>query len=71
MQKNVTRQKLCAAFGMEHTTLYGGTFLSLVYAPIELFISVGATTVSRRHELEADFFAAKTCNGSLDINLGA
>jgi STE24 endopeptidase len=52
---------LSAAFRMEHTSLYATLFFfAFLYAPIEMLIGIGANMLSRRHEFEADDFAART-----------
>ncbi|MBN2107696.1 MAG: M48 family metallopeptidase [Deltaproteobacteria bacterium] len=52
---------LSAAFRMEHTSLYATLFFfGFLYAPIEMLIGIGANILSRRHEFEADEFAART-----------
>jgi len=52
---------LFAAFGMERMSLYAGlVFFALLYTPLSLALAVAANAVSRRHEFEADAFAART-----------
>lgn len=52
---------LFAAFGMEHISTYAGlVFFTLLYTPISLAISVIDNAISRKHEFEADYFAAQT-----------
>ncbi|BCS90053.1 M48 family metallopeptidase [Pseudodesulfovibrio sediminis] len=52
---------LFAAFGMEHISNYAGlTFFVLLYTPLSLALSVLSNMVSRKHEFEADAFAAHT-----------
>ncbi|WP_338669844.1 M48 family metallopeptidase [Pseudodesulfovibrio methanolicus] len=52
---------LFAAFGMEHMSLYAGlVFFVLLYTPLSLALGVVANAVSRKHEFEADAFAART-----------
>ncbi len=52
---------LSAAFGMEHTSLYATLFFfGFLYTPIEMLLGIGANILSRRHEFEADDFAART-----------
>lgn len=49
------------AFGMEHVSVYAGLiFFGLLYSPIELLLSLFLHAQSRRHEFEADRFAAET-----------
>jgi STE24 endopeptidase len=52
---------LFAAFGMTHMSLYAGlVFFVLLYTPLSLALSVAANAMSRKHEFEADAFAART-----------
>ena len=49
------------AFYMEHMSVYAGLlFFGMLYAPIELFLSLMLNMLSRKHEYEADRFAVKT-----------
>jgi len=49
------------AFFMEHISVYAGlVFFGLLYSPIEMVLSVIMQVVSRKHEFEADRFAADT-----------
>ena len=49
------------AFYMEELSIYAGLlFFALLYTPIELVISTAMQMVSRRHEYEADRWAAAT-----------
>ncbi|QJB55098.1 M48 family metallopeptidase [Pseudodesulfovibrio sp. zrk46] len=52
---------LFAAFGMENMSNYAGlVFFVLLYTPVSLVLSVLANRVSRKHEFEADAYAAET-----------
>ncbi|PIE60344.1 MAG: peptidase M48 [Desulfobulbus propionicus] len=54
-------QRLFAAFGMEHLSIYAGlVFFSFLYSPISTLLSIAFNVVSRKHEYEADAFAAET-----------
>lgn len=49
------------AFRMEAVSVYAGlVFFSILYSPIELVLSVLMNAMSRKHEYEADAFAAET-----------
>lgn len=49
------------AFGMEHMSVHAGlVFFALLYSPVSLLLGVGLNALSRRHEYEADAFAART-----------
>ena len=57
----IENQGLFDAFRMEQTSVYAGlVFFSILYAPIELVLSIAMNVVSRKHEYEADAFAADT-----------
>ncbi|WP_319582037.1 M48 family metallopeptidase [uncultured Pseudodesulfovibrio sp.] len=59
---------LFAAFGMEHMSLYAGlVFFVLLYTPLSLALSVVANAISRKHEFEADAFAARTTGRPEDM----
>jgi STE24 endopeptidase len=52
---------LFEAFYVQTPSVYTGlVFFGLLYAPVELLLSMGMQIVSRRHEYEADAFAART-----------
>lgn len=54
-------QGLFDAFYMDHVSIYAGlVFFALLYAPIELVLSLLLNFMSRKHEYEADRFAAET-----------
>jgi len=49
------------AFGMEQISLYAGLlFFGLLYSPVEMLLGPLMNLLSRRHEFEADRFAAGT-----------
>jgi len=51
------------AFYMEQMSLYAGLiFFGMLYTPIELILSIFMQILSRKHEYEADRFAAETTN---------
>ncbi|CCH48253.1 M48 family metallopeptidase [Pseudodesulfovibrio piezophilus] len=57
----ITSPGLFAAFGMEHMSLYAGlVFFFLLYAPLSLVLAVVSNLISRKHEFEADAFAAES-----------
>jgi len=57
----IKNQSLFEAFKMEHTSIYASfLFFSLLYSPVELILSLLTNYISRKHEYEADEFAAKT-----------
>jgi len=57
----ITRPGLYEAFGLEGTPLYAGfTFFGFIYAPVSVLLGLLGNILSRKHEYEADAFAAKT-----------
>lgn len=49
------------AFYMDQMSVYAGLlFFGLLYSPIETILGIGMQILSRKHEYEADEFAAKT-----------
>jgi STE24 endopeptidase len=57
----VDRAALFEAFGVDRPSVYAGVvFVSILLRPLQLALSVGAAALSRRHERQADAFAATT-----------
>lgn len=57
----ITKEGLYAAFGIENTPLYAGLiFFGFLYAPISMILGLLGNLLSRKHEFEADAFAAET-----------
>jgi STE24 endopeptidase len=55
------RAGLFDAFGVAEPSVYAGlVFFGLLFTPIELVLSILVNAFSRRHEFEADAFAADT-----------
>lgn len=53
------RPGLHAAFGMERITVHAGlVFFALLYSPVSLALNLAGNALSRRHERQADCFAA-------------
>ena len=53
--------RLFAAFRLDNISIYAGLFIfGFLYAPISLLFSLLSAFLSRRHEYEADAFAART-----------
>ena len=49
------------AFYMEQMSVYAGLiFIGMLYAPIDMILSVFMQMISRKHEFEADAYAAET-----------
>ncbi|WP_320006092.1 M48 family metallopeptidase [Maridesulfovibrio sp.] len=54
-------KELFAAFGMQHISVHAGLiFFALLYTPVSIVLSIFSNVRSRKHEFEADAFAAKT-----------
>ncbi len=61
----MTHEGLFQAFSMDQPSIYAGLiFFGLLYAPVELILSIGMNIFSRRHEYEADRFATTTIDSS-------
>ncbi|MCP9291687.1 M48 family metallopeptidase [Gracilimonas sediminicola] len=61
-------QGLFDAFYMEQMSVYAGLiFFGMLYAPIDMILSVFMQMISRRHEFEADAFAAETTGEPEDM----
>lgn len=53
--------QLYSAFGIEGTPLYAGfVFFGFIYTPVSMLLGVLGNVLSRKHEYEADAFAAQT-----------
>jgi len=64
----ITKGGLYAAFGIESTPLYAGLiFFGFLYAPISMILSLLGNILSRKHEFEADAFAAETTGQPTDL----
>lgn len=54
-------QGLYDAFYMEQSSVYVGLiFFGMLYAPIDMILSIFMQIISRKHEFQADRFAAET-----------
>lgn len=59
---------LFEAFGMQHISVYAGLiFFGMLYTPIEMLLSIGLNSISRKHEFEADRFSAETTGHQSDL----
>lgn len=59
----LNNENLFAAFGMEHVSIYASLiFFGFLYSPVNLFVSILFNVRSRKHEFEADRYAAITTN---------
>ena len=58
---NIGNPGLFAAFGMEKLSVYASlVFFGFLYTPVSMVLSVVLNASSRRHEYEADAYAAET-----------
>lgn len=61
-------KELFDAFYMEQMSVYTGLiFFGMLYAPIEMILSIFMQMMSRKHEYEADAFAAETTGKPEDM----
>lgn len=57
----MNNERLFDAFGMQHTSVYAGLlFFLLLYNPVSTLLGIIDQALSRKHEYQADAFAAKT-----------
>lgn len=67
----LSQSGLYAAFFVESPSVYAGlVFFSLLYGPVELLVSLAVQALSRRHEYQADAFAARTTGASGPLQEG-
>ena len=67
----INSKGLFEAFRMDHISVYAGlVFFALLYSPIEIVLSVLMNYLSRKHEYEADGFAAETTESANAMILG-
>jgi STE24 endopeptidase len=59
----IGHRPLFDAFNVEPTVYAGLLFFGLLFTPVEFFLSLAMHALSRRHEFEADAFAAATIEG--------
>lgn len=64
----LNNEGLFAAFGMEHLSIYASLiFFGFLYSPITMLVGIAGNFFSRRHEYEADAYAASTTARPLDL----
>jgi STE24 endopeptidase len=57
----ITDKALFSVFGIEEVSVYAGImFFSFLYSPVEMVLSVLGNFLSRKHEYEADAYAASS-----------
>jgi len=61
-------EPLYVAFGLDTTPVYAGLlFFAILYAPANFLLSLATNALSRRHEYQADAFAARTTRRPQDL----
>ncbi|MBL7012644.1 MAG: M48 family metallopeptidase [Kiritimatiellales bacterium] len=64
----IEKPELHAAFQIDGTPLYAGLiFFGFLYAPISMILGIANSMLSRKHEFEADAFAAETTGEPTDL----
>jgi STE24 endopeptidase len=64
----LNEQGLFDAFYMDQMTVYAGlVFFGMLYAPIEMILSIFMQMSSRKHEFEADAYAVETTGNQADM----
>ncbi len=59
---------LFQAFGMEHISIYAGiVFFGFLFTPVSMFVMIIFNIFSRRHEYEADAYAAKSSGLAMEL----
>ncbi len=67
----MSNESIFSAFGMTHLSTYASLiFFGFLYAPVSLLISVLFNFISRKHEYEADHYAATSVGHSKDLIQG-
>ena len=66
----IGNENLFAAFQMEHLSIYGALiFFSFIFSPLSLLLGIAVNVLTRKHEFQADQYAAKPpSNGSALIS---
>jgi len=68
MSLALQQKGLFDAFYMSETSIYAGlVFFGLLFAPVELMLSLFVNALSRKNEFEADTFAAATTGTAGDL----
>ncbi|WP_027721315.1 M48 family metallopeptidase [Maridesulfovibrio zosterae] len=64
----LNNRELFSAFSMDHISVHAGLiFFALLYTPVSIVLSIFSNIQSRRHEYEADNFAAATTKEPLSL----
>ncbi|HBI16132.1 MAG TPA: peptidase M48 [Desulfobulbaceae bacterium] len=71
LSRFINNQGLFAAFGMEHLSVYASLlFFSFLFTPISLCLGLLVNALSRRHEYQADAYAAASTGRPQDLISG-
>jgi len=71
LSRFINNQGLFAAFGMEHLSVYASLlFFGFLFTPISLFLGLLVNALSRRHEYQADAYAAASTGRPQDLISG-
>ncbi len=69
MQMVLSEAGLFAAFGLAQPSVYAGlVFFGLLFAPVEMIVGFLLNALLRRHEYEADRFAAETADADAMVS---
>jgi len=67
----MNNERLFAAFRMEHLSIYASlVFFGFLYSPISMLLAIIFNIFSRRHEYQADAFAAETTARPMELISG-
>lgn len=67
----INNKGLFVAFGMDHVSVYASLiFFGFLYSPISMFLGIVFNFFSRRHEYEADTYAAASTESPMDLISG-
>ncbi|MHB8809501.1 MAG: M48 family metallopeptidase [Desulfobulbaceae bacterium] len=71
LSRFINKPGLFAAFGMEHLSVYASLlFFGFLFTPVSLFLGLLVNGLSRRHEHQADAYAAATTGRPQDLISG-
>lgn len=71
LSRFINNPGLFAAFGMEHLSVYASLlFFGFLFTPVSLFLGLLVNALSRRHEYQADTYAAATTARPQDLISG-
>jgi STE24 endopeptidase len=71
LSRFINNEGLFAAFGMAHLSIYASlVFFGFLYAPVSLILGLLVNALSRRHEYQADEYAATSTGRPQDLISG-